>query len=93
MALETMSEDDIIRILATEEDLLTPKLAAGPKLCPGCGGALSVKVEAVGIRYNCLSCGLVLDPETGFISRLGNTALTEEPDLRMIIRPTRDAAK
>jgi len=90
MGVEFMKEEDIKAILAPEVDMLVPRMNMGPKLCPGCGCALSIQAGTSSItRLVCLACDLALDPETGFISRLGNAARTVEPEFRMIVKPTR----
>lgn len=86
MPVDFMSEDDIRAILAPEEDVLVSRMGRGPKLCPGCGGALSVVAgTGTGTKLDCVACGLEMDPDTGFISRLGNAARTMEPEFRMVV--------
>jgi hypothetical protein len=88
MLIRPMKEEDVKAILAPEEDVLVPRMTLGPKLCPGCGGALStVAGVGVGTKLNCMACGLELDPDSGFISRIGNAARTVEPEVRMIVKP------
>lgn len=76
-----MALDDIRKLLEGEENVLHPKLEAHMQKwrdCPSCGALFAPAYIDGKMRFQCVGCGCVVDPDTGLILALGNSAKTKE---------------
>lgn len=83
--VKMMPEAEVLALLAGHEDILTPRMQRVPDECPFCKGAVQPMASSPGIvRCKCLTCGMEMDPETGFISKIGSPSAGKDIVMQMV---------